>query len=314
MYIFYRVQALTLHHPNARWQLEDPNSVLPDRVYGNQSVMVAAAACNYNFDRLANEAHWSSTEHATAFVAELGGSTSPARNLNPKDGDRAQFQLERAHSALTLGLSGWCLRFNFAPGLRATADTVQKHGIRFRDNVEAAATLWLRQKELGRFAAVHWRRSDVLLDHYDNFGKFTPEYMIKALQAFSEQHLSGISDLLLVTDNFVVPELTRFKQLAKSELGLRVHRFNPYSEKTVPILSILPDDFVTSEGIPASAMSVAQVQSLFMDIALASYADVLLVNYPASNYGSFIQAQRVSHFGRSWDTFLDLSEHIHTDL
>lgn len=213
----------------------------------------------------------------------------------------------RAKDATTLGFEGWCLRNTLPPSMQAI-NTAAYNSFQFQPTVETAVDDWLRKKGIARFLAIHWRRSDVLLDFRDQFSKYTPEHMAEAVRGWLPRATVPISDVVLVTDNFVRPEIDRLRELLRSATGLSLHRFSPDDVDS----RRLPERMHLMTGQPPSEFSVAQVQALFMDLAIAGRSDAILTNYAVSNFVAFIQSRRKEMLGpeQAMATFMSTEQAI----
>lgn len=184
---------------------------------------------------------------------------------------------ENLLSAQTLGLDGVCLSFPKFSGHEDTEELVRKSFL-YSDAVEASVRAFLQEHRIRRYVAVHWRRSDVVIDHAQYFRHHTPEAVVAGLKRSLYPMIPDPRDIdaiVLLTDNFMDKELARFKELVNAQLHVPVYRYGANDNLQL---------------LPASPREYAQ--HVVVDVALGTHADYFAHSGGGSFYAHLIRRQR----------------------
>lgn len=185
--------------------------------------------------------------------------------------------------ATTLAVDGFCLRF---PALHQETKNMlhqARAGWEYAQHVKDTVMQFLKDRSVARFAALHWRRGDVVVDHPTHFLSHTPENVVPSLhRELSKYGASGLDAIVLLTDNFMESELSRLQTLINRHLGLPVYRFNAHANLTLHTLS---------------------AESVIVDLAFGSLADSLVCTHFGS---SFCQVMAMYRQQKSLSTTLAL--------
>mmetsp|Transcript_6582 Transcript_6582/g.16903 ORF Transcript_6582/g.16903 Transcript_6582/m.16903 type:complete len:467 (+) Transcript_6582:316-1716(+) len=291
----YDEQCADAQRTGKLWLSQHNDLLPPTNVDGTPlhltSVVCSAAAGNLTVDDSGYNPMY--TKALLGVLCDQCGENNGTARFSPRQGVDAQSLTAQAVAATTLGLGGWCLRSKLTAQMEAVSAAVYRD-FHFLPEVENVADLWLQERQMSSFLAVHWRRSDVLLDFHSEFEAHTPEHMLSSVQT-ALARLPSITDVLLITDNFLALEVERFRDLLYTKCNVRMHRFSAHERYP----GTLPTMVRLSNGSKASERSVAIVQSLFMDLALAGRAQALITNYYSSNFAQYIQGLRSKRYGHN---------------
>eukprot|EP00052_Salpingoeca_macrocollata_P017172 m.139152 g.139152 ORF g.139152 m.139152 type:complete len:364 (-) comp20298_c0_seq5:58-1149(-) len=180
------------------------------------------------------------------------------------------------NSVRNLATAGLCLRFKYKGENRDFISAVP-HAWKISDKVQSKINAWRAERNITKYLAFHWRRGDVVIDHGPTFIKHTPENVIQRIKIALAGLEGSVSAIVLLSDNFMKPELRRIAQLSKSELNMPMYRYGAGEE--------LWYDFDDIE---------ARAQGVIVDICLGVQADLFTGSYPGSYYASFIQQLRTA--------------------